>query len=92
VEKVTTAFTIPDTGNRLAQLSSHHQLLLEVARKGGELSGTQLGTKYRHRCIRAGIAPIAPRTVSKYLGVLCLRRALTRDRRAGTNGWVYRAA
>ena len=73
-----------------SQLSSHHRLLVEAVRQRQPVSGAALETAYQETCAREQREPVAHRTVTEYLTVLCRLGLLAREHGPGTAGWIYR--
>lgn len=84
--------TKPNLEDRFVPLSSHHRMLYDIAKSLGPIPGPDLEREYCKACREKTIEPVAPRTISKYLNMLCRRKLLDRQRGAGTSGWIYRAA
>lgn len=75
--------------DQLAALGSHHQLLYDLAQAKGPLPGPVLEEAYESACERRSQQPVSSRTLNKYLAQLCTQGILTRERGAGTSGWIY---
>jgi len=82
----------PHASDVLAHVSEHHRLLYELVRTRGPLAGTLLEPAYREACASRTHDPVATRTLVKYLGELCRRGILRRERGVGTSGWIYTVA
>lgn len=80
----------PRVEEELALLSAHHRILYDVVAAKGPISATLLDAEYRALCTGLALAPVASRTLNKYLNVLCLRRLLHREFGAGGGAWIYR--
>ncbi len=80
----------PHASDMLAQLSEHHRVLCNLACTRGPIAGTPLERAYQDACTSGNLEPVATRTLVKYLGELCQRGILSRERGAGTSGWIYR--
>lgn len=75
--------------DELNTLTAHHRMFYDLVARRGPVAGGRLEEWYRRACRRQKLEQVSPRTVTKYLGMLCDRRILCRDRGPGTPGWIY---
>lgn len=78
------------TPDERPELSLHHHLLLDLVRQRQPVSGSALEAAYQEACVMEQREPVAHRTVTEYLALLCRLRHLTREHGPGTSGWIYR--
>jgi len=78
---------------KLAGVTEHEKMILQVARTRGPLGTTALAQACRTCCRKSGLPPVAQRTFSKYLGRMAALGLLrVADRPMAQGGRLVRAA